>query len=101
MKFKTCNNVSCPKRHLPQQPNYLRRIPADLTEKCRRGEECMNPICCYKHPTRWINGLRYREDASDFPIKTKVKSLVQNNSIDIVHLPNKINDTIDEDEMVF
>merc|ERR1711887_226377 len=76
MKFKTCNNVSCPKRHLPQLPNYLRRIPSDLTQLCRKGDDCMNPVCCFKHPTRWINGLRYKEDPSDIPIKTaKTKSL--------------------------
>ena len=102
MKFKTCNKVSCPKRHLPHQPNFLRRIPSDLTQICRKGDECMNPVCCFRHPTRWINGLRYKEDPSDIPINTsKPKGLARIDNIDLTQVPNKINDMIDEDQMVF
>jgi len=81
MKFKTCDNVNCPKRHLPQEPHYTRRIPKDLTEMCRKGDECKNPVCCYKHPVRWINGFRYKEDDKDFKIPHKVKSTVTGSSV--------------------
>lgn len=77
MKFKTCASLTCPKRHIPHEPQYTRRVPTDLTQMCRKMDECKNPVCCSKHPTRWINGLRFKEDDKDFRISNKIKSAVE------------------------
>jgi len=81
MKFKTCDSLTCPKRHIPQEPHYTRRVPSNLTQMCRKMDQCKNPVCCLKHPTRWMNGLRFKEDDKDFRIPHKYKSTVEVSSV--------------------
>jgi hypothetical protein len=95
MKFKTCDSLTCPKRHLPQEPHYIRRVPSDLTQMCRKMDKCKNPVCCSKHPTRWINGLRFKEDDKDFKIPHKFKSTVEVSSV--ARATNVMSDKMNED----